>query len=51
MSYIVNIIKNYVATNNDKIEVYTGTEELFEYIRPDKVDGKFDVGFIFARKQ
>ena len=51
LNYLTNSIQAHVATNNDCIETFTGVEQLYEGIRRDRIDGKFDAGFIFARRQ
>lgn len=51
LAYLKGIIQGHVATKKDRVELYSGIEQLFECIRPDKVEDKYDVGFIFASRQ
>lgn len=50
MDYLNQLIANYIATPNDRIDNFGGTEQLFECLRPDKLEDRFDVGFILARR-
>jgi hypothetical protein len=34
MNYLIEIIERFVATSNDKVESFTGSDELFDCIRP-----------------
>lgn len=51
LAYLREIISGHVAARNDRVEVYSGIEQLFECIRPEKVEDKYDVGFIFVSRQ
>lgn len=51
LAYLKDIIGGYVAGKNDRIEVYSGVEQLCECIRTEKVEDRYDVGFIFASRQ
>lgn len=51
LTYLTTIITTHLATSNDKVESFAGVEQLFECIRPEKVEDRFDAGFIFVRRE
>lgn len=48
LSYLNVIIKEQLATPHDKIETFTSIENMYECLRPEKIQDFYEGGFIFT---
>lgn len=49
MSYLNSVLDGHIASSNDRIDNFTGTEELFSCLSNTKME--VDIGFIFIKQE